>query len=131
MKRIMIDTNCYAAFKRNQPVAMDAFKTFEYIGISVIALGEILSGFKGGSKETMNREELEQFLDTPRVHVMQIDEETAEFFANIYWDLKKKGKPIPTNDIWIAASAMRHGLALFTFDNHFNNIRGLLLHNTA
>jgi predicted nucleic acid-binding protein len=42
--------------------------------------------------------------------------------------LKKKGNPIPGNDLWIAASAMRHGLALFTHDNHFSNIDGLLLH---
>jgi len=42
--------------------------------------------------------------------------------------LKKKGKPIPTNDMWVAASAMRHGLSLFTYDDHFNNIDGLILH---
>ena len=56
-----------------------------------------------------------------------IDEETAEFYAKIYWDLKKKGTPIPSNDIWVAASAMRHGLALFTYDDHFKSVDGLLL----
>ena len=56
-----------------------------------------------------------------------IDEETAQFYAKIYWDLKRKGKPVPSNDMWVAASAMRHGLALFTFDDHFKNIDGLLL----
>lgn len=45
-----------------------------------------------------------------------------------YLDLKKKGGPIPANDIWIAASAMRHGLSLFTYDDHFNNVDGLILH---
>ncbi|PIQ93684.1 MAG: VapC toxin family PIN domain ribonuclease [Nitrospirae bacterium CG_4_10_14_0_8_um_filter_41_23] len=127
MKRILIDTNSYAAFKRDNPIAVNTLKMVEYIGVNIIVLGEILSGFKGGSKEAKNREELEQFLDSPRVHVVQMDEETAEFYAKIYWDLKKKGKPIPTNDIWVAASAMRHGLALFTFDGHFNDINGLLL----
>lgn len=131
MKRILIDTNSYAAFKRDDPIAVNTLKTVEYIGVNIIVLGEVLSGFKGGSKEARNRKELEQFLDSPRVHVVQMDEETAEFYAKIYWDLKKKGKPIPTNDIWVAASAMRYGLALFTFDDHFNNINGLLLHEGA
>jgi tRNA(fMet)-specific endonuclease VapC len=57
-----------------------------------------------------------------------VDEDTAEFYARVYWDLKRKGKPIPTNDLWVAASAMRHGLALFTYDGHFDNIDGLILH---
>lgn len=48
--------------------------------------------------------------------------------SEIYWNLKKKGKPIPSNDIWVAASAMKHGLSLFTFDEHFNNINGLILY---
>ena len=73
--------------------------------------------------------ELNQFLDSQRVYILEIDEETAEFYAKIYWDLKKKGNPIPTNDMWVAASAMRHGLSLFTYDEHFNNINGLILQN--
>ncbi len=88
-------------------------------------MGELLSGFKGGTKESINRKELEQFLDSPRVNLLPLDEETAEFYARIYWDVKKKGKPIPTNDLWVAASAMRHGLALFTYDEHFAISPGL------
>ena len=127
MKRILIDTNAYAAFKRKDLSAFDTIRTTAYIGINIIVPGELYSGFKGGSKESKNRKELEQFLDSPRVHVLQLDEETAEFYAKIYWDLKQKGKPVPTNDMWVAASAMRHGLALFTFDDHFKIIDGLLL----
>lgn len=127
MKKILMDTNAYAAFKRNDPSALDAVRTAEYIGVNVVVLGELYSGFKGGSKETRNRMELDQFLDSPRVATILMDEETAEFYAKVYWDLKKKGKPVPSNDIWVAASAMRHGLALFTYDDHFKNIDGLLL----
>jgi len=127
MKRILIDTNAYAAFKRDDPAAVSILKTVEYIGINIVVLGELLSGFKGGSKEAKNKKELEQFLDSPRVDIVQMDEETAEFYAEIYRDLKKKGSPIPSNDMWVAASAMRHGLALLTFDEHFENIDGLIL----
>ena len=127
MKRILIDTNAYAAFKRNDPVALEVFRSSEHIGINMVVLGELYSGFKGGSREAMNRKELAQFLDSPRVGAILIDEETAEFYAKIYWDLKKKGKPVPSNDIWVAASAMQHGLALFTYDDHFKSVDGLLL----
>ena len=127
MKRILIDTNAYAAFKRNDLVALEVVRSSEHIGINMVVLGELYSGFKGGSREARNRKELAQFLDSPRVETILIDEETAEFYAKIFWDLKKKGKPIPGNDLWVAASAMRHGLALFTYDSHFRNIDGLLL----
>jgi len=129
MKRILIDTNVYAAFKRNELIAIEVLRRVEYIGINTIVLGEILGGFKGGNKEAENKKELNQFLDSQRVYILEIDEETAEFYAKIYWDLKKKGNPIPTNDMWVAASAMRHGLSLFTYDEHFNNINGLILQN--
>lgn len=128
MKRILMDTNAYAAFKKNDPAAVNIVRTVEYIGVNTVIMGELLSGFKGGSKEVKNRKELEQFLDSPRVNIIVIDEETSEFYARIYWDLKKKGKPVPTNDLWVASSAMRHGLALFTYDEHFDNIDGLILH---
>ncbi len=131
MRRILLDTNGYSAFKRNDPIATGIIRSVEYIGLSVVVLGELLGGFKGGSKEKKNIEELKEFMDSPRVHLLQIDEETAEFYAKIYWDLKKKGKPIPSNDMWVAASAMRHGLSLFTLDEHFNSIGGLILKNTA
>jgi predicted nucleic acid-binding protein len=127
MKKILIDTNAYAAFKRNDPVALEVMRSSEYIGVNTVVLGELYSGFKGGSRENRNRKELAQFLDSPRVETVMIDEETSEFYAKLFWDLKRKGKPVPSNDMWVAASAMRHGLALFTFDDHFKNIDGLLL----
>jgi predicted nucleic acid-binding protein len=131
MNRILIDTNAYAAFKRNDLGTLDVMRSAEYIGVNTVVLGELYSGFKGGSREGRNRKELAQFLDSPRVETVVIDEETAEFYAKIFWDLRKKGKPVPGNDLWVAASAMRHGLALFTYDNHFRDIDGLLLSEWA
>ena len=127
MKKIFIDTNIYAAFKRNDQAVVRTLKEVGFVGINVVVFGELLSGFKGGKKEEQNKRELDQFLDTPRVHLIAVDEETAEFYAKIFWDLKKKGNPIPSNDMWVAASALRYGLALFTLDEHFKHIDGLLL----
>ena len=127
MKRILIDTNIYAAFKRNITEVTETLKRVEYIGINTIVLGELYGGFKGGSKEPINRLELERFLDSPRVHVISIDETTSEFYGQIYWRLLSKGTPIPTNDLWIVASAFQHSLALYTLDRHFRKVDGLIL----
>ena len=127
MRRIIIDTNVYVAFKRNVPKVVEVLRRVEYIGINAVVLGELYSGFKGAHKEALNKKELEEFLDKPRVDVIPIDEITAEFYAQVYWNLKRKGNPIPTNDMWIAASTLQHGVALFTLDTHFNVIDGLML----
>ena len=127
MRRIIIDTNIYAAFKRNVQDVVKVFRRVDYIGINTVVLGELYSGFKGGTKENLNKQELEQFLDKPRVDVIPIDENTAEFYAQVYWNLKRNGTPIPTNDMSIAASALQHGLALFSLDGHFKEVDGLMI----
>ena len=80
-----------------------------------------------GSREVQNRKELELFLDSPRVQVIGSDETTAEFYAEVYRNLRRAGRPIPTNDMWIAAAAMQHGAAVFTLDPHFGDVEGLRL----
>ncbi len=126
MRRIIIDTNVYVAFKRDMQDVMEVLRKVDYIGMNTVVLGELYGGFKGGTKEDLNKRELEQFLDKPRVDVIPVDEITAEFYAHVYWGLKGKGSPIPTNDMWLAASALQHGLALFSMDAHFEKVDGLM-----
>ena len=127
MSRILIDTNIYSNALRGEPLVTDILRKTAEIGFSSISIGELLSGFKGGNREAKNKDELEQFLDSPRVTIYSVDEETAEFYANVLDNLKKAGTPIPTNDIWIAAVAFQHGLKLFTKDRHFQKVAGLVL----
>ncbi len=129
MKRIIIDTNFYVAFKKRDDAAIVTLKKADYIAVNTVILGELLAGFRCGTREERNREELDLFFDSPRVDLLSVDDGTAEFYAQIFADLKQKGRPIPTNDLWLAASAMQHGLALATYDDHFNSISGLLLAN--
>lgn len=130
MKGILLDTNAYSAFKRGEPEALEILAHAPLIGLDSIALGEILGGFAGGTKEAWNRQELEKFFASRRVQRILVDERTAEHYAKISVELKRKGRPIPTNDMWIAASALRHDLALFTYDGHFQYISGLLAGRT-
>jgi tRNA(fMet)-specific endonuclease VapC len=127
MKRLLIDTNIYSyAFKGDEEV-VEVLREANEIGFSVISIGELLFGFKGGGSEQKNRKELEQFLDSPRVVIYSVNEDTAEFYAEILNNLRKIGRPVPTNDIWIAAVAFQNGLKLFTKDAHFQAIAGLYL----
>ena len=129
MKKILLDTNGYVAFKRGNEEALHIVQKTSVIGFSVIVLGELLAGFSSGSKESTNRQELKAFLDSPRVILLTTSDATSEFYAKVFSGLKQKGKPIPTNDLWIAATALEHGHAIFTYDRHFKEIDGLLVGN--
>ncbi len=127
MNRILIDTNIYSAAMRGQAEVVHLLRRVLQIGISSVSIGELLSGFRAGSREQKNRQELGIFLDSPRVVLYPVDEETAEHYSSVLKRLKQKGTPIPTNDIWIAATALQHGLPLCTLDRHFAHVDGLLL----
>ncbi|MBU1195864.1 MAG: type II toxin-antitoxin system VapC family toxin [Proteobacteria bacterium] len=127
MTRLLIDTNIYSsAFRGHEEIVFNLQKA-DLIGISAISIGELLNGFKGGDKERQNRSDLEAFLDSPRVALYPVDMETADFYAQILDALRKQGTPIPTNDIWIAATAFQNGLKMYTQDKHFIQIPGINL----
>ncbi len=126
MRKAMIDTNIYSMAMRGDPDIVGLLRKIDRIGISTISVGELFSGFKAGGREEKNREELELFLDSPRVTVHAIEVETADWYAVILNQLRASGTPIPTNDIWIAASAFQHGYKLLTNDKHFGFIQGLV-----
>jgi len=127
MRRIAIDTNIYTSFKVNDPSVVETLRNCDLIGVDITVIAELFYGFSLGAKEKKNRQELEAFLNSPRVEVLLHDLETADYYALIVKRLRAKGRPIPTNDIWIAANAMKRGLALYSFDKHFEEIEGLLL----
>lgn len=130
MRRILADTNAYAAFKRGDARTLEVFRHAPQIAISATVLGELLAGFTGGSHAARNRRELAEFLGNPRVRQLTVDGDTAEHYAVLFAGLRKKGRPVPTNDLWIAASAMQHGYAVFSFDKHFAEMDNLLTGST-
>jgi tRNA(fMet)-specific endonuclease VapC len=125
MKPVAIDTNAYAAFKRGDEVILEVLRHADDILVSITVLGELLAGFAAGTREARNRLELADFVLSPRVRVVPSTEATADNYALVYAALRRKGKPVPTNDLWIAASALEHGAALLTLDAHFSAVDGL------
>jgi predicted nucleic acid-binding protein len=125
VRPLSLDTNAYTAFKRGDGDVLATLRQASQILVSVTVLGELLAGFAAGNREAENREELSRFLASPRVQVTPSSAATADLYALVYAALRRKGAPIPTNDLWIAASALERGAALLSFDAHFNQIDGL------
>lgn len=118
----MVDKSAYAASLRGQPTAVDVLRRADSILLPCVVLGELLAGFEVGSRRSKNRAELREFRSSPRVRAVDIGPATAERYAHIYAHLRGTGRPIPTNDLWIAACAMEHGAEVLTADAHFVHI---------
>jgi tRNA(fMet)-specific endonuclease VapC len=117
--QIMMDTSAYGAFLRGTPGVKEAVQQADEIFFNPVVLGELKAGFLMGKNEKRNRAILKDFLGSPRVTLVEIDEETSERYAVIVQSLRMKGTRIPTNYLWIAASAMQHGLRVLTTDKHY------------
>jgi tRNA(fMet)-specific endonuclease VapC len=126
--RLLVDTSAYSAFMRGHDETNAALQTADEIFVNSIVLGELRAGFIKGQRRRRNENELSRFLASPRVNILDVTEETAERYAVILNSLWHAGTPIPTNDIWIAASAMEHGLELLTTDEHYQKIPQVIVH---
>lgn len=125
--RVLLDTNAYSALKRGHDGVAALVRRSDEVLFSTVVAGELLYGFRNGNKFTNNRRELDAFLASPFVTLVPVSLATADRFSRIVIGLKAKGKPIPTNDIWIAAQAMETGAELVSFDHHFEWVDGLAL----
>ena len=124
--KVLLDTSAYVAFKLNHTEIVDAIVNADHIFFSPIVLGELMFGFRNGSRFKKNMKELDQFMSHEAVETVFIGKVTSDRYSRIAAQLKIEGTPIPTNDIWIAAQTMEHGAELITMDNHFEKIAGLV-----
>jgi tRNA(fMet)-specific endonuclease VapC len=124
--KLILDTNAYVGFKLGYSKLVEYFIQANLILISPVVLGELMFGFRNGSRFDKNMDELNQFLSHPAVEIISLSEITADRYSRIAAQLKKQGTPIPSNDIWIAAQTMETGAELITMDHHFEKINGLV-----
>lgn len=125
--RIILDTSAYSAFLRGNPDVKLSIQQADEVFLNPIIIGELLAGFVMGNAEKKNRALFQEFLLSARVKVIDIDEETSERYAAIINHLREKGTPIPTNDMWISASAMQYGLKVLTTDNHYLKVPQIII----
>lgn len=123
--KVLLDTDAYSGFRRGHPGVVDRVRQAEQVLMSVVVIGELLFGFRRGSRYDHNRQDLDAFLGNPYVELVPVTSVTAERFGRIAAALRATGRPIPTNDIWIAAQAMQTGADLISFDKHYGHVDGL------
>ena len=119
--RVALDSNAYSEWRRSGRWTEEISTAVE-VHVSATALGELRYGFACGSRESENLAALRDFLSEPMVVTDRAGDETAEIYAALKKHLRSQGTPIPENDIWIAASAVEHGLELLTDDRHFEKL---------
>ncbi len=124
--KVILDTNAYVALKKGHEEVAGRVRVAQRVIVSTVVAGELMFGFRYGSRTARNLEELGLFLARPCVEVVPVTITTADRFGRISSGLRRKALPIPTNDIWIAAHAFETGAELLSFDRHFERIDGLV-----
>ena len=120
---MILDTNALSAAADRDSAALQVVARAERLAVPVIVLGE----YRLGIAQSRHRATYESWLQDwiAAVTVLDVDEGTTHSYAAIALELKKRGKPIPTNDLWIAALCRQHSLPLLSRDRHFDLVSGL------
>ena len=120
---MILDTNALSAAADREPAALKIVAGADSLAVPVIVLGE----YRLGIAQSRHRKDYENWLREwiAAVTVLDVDERTTHYYATIGLELKGMGKPIPTNDLWIAALCRQHSLSLLSRDRHFDFVAGL------
>ncbi len=123
---VLLDSNTYTLLKSSNPGDANFIAQFAtQIGVPIVVLGELLAGFRYGTRYEENKRELDLFLAQPQIQLLDLNEITAEIFGTLFAQLKTKGRTVPHNDLWIAALAFEHDFAVYSLDKHFQYVEGL------
>lgn len=120
--RLVLDTSAYSRFKSGHAQVLDLLAHADAVLVPVTVLGELEAGFEMGGRARENRAALRAFLDEPFVAVLPTTADVARRYGRMVARLREAGTPVPTNDIWIAATTSDCGGRLLTFDAHFAKI---------
>jgi tRNA(fMet)-specific endonuclease VapC len=124
--RVALDTNRYVDLCRGVPETVELLEVAEAVVLPFVVLGELRAGFAFGRRQAENERTLRRFLLKEGVRVLFADDQTTHHYAGVFRQLRKQGTPIPTNDMWLAALALQHNLALHDRDRHFDHLPQLV-----
>jgi predicted nucleic acid-binding protein len=125
--KLLLDTNRLSDALAETEEVLDVLEAAEAVYVPVVVLGEIRAGFRQGRRTVDNEKRLSWFLSQDGVSPLAVEPPVSHRYAEIHRALRAKGTPIPTNDLWIAATAVEHGLVLYTRDAHFEKVPGVAL----
>jgi tRNA(fMet)-specific endonuclease VapC len=120
---VILDTNALSAIADGDAVLEPTLRKATKIALPVIVLGE----YRYGIQHSRHRQRYQQWLtESIRYYqVLDVDEDTAIFYATLRTELENSGTPIPSNDVWIAALCRQHSYPLLSRDRHFDVVRGI------
>jgi len=120
---VILDTNAFSALAEGEPALAAVLSKASGVSIPVIVLGEYRFGISQSRRRTEYERWLTEYL--PSFQVLDVDERTTVPYSDIRADLKRAGKPLPSNDVWIAALCRQHSLRLLSRDRHFDLVPGI------
>lgn len=120
--RLALDTNRYVDLCRGVPQTVALTEEAEAVVLPFVVLGELRAGFAHGRRQAENERILHRFLLKDGVRVLFADDQTTRHYASVFRQLRKQGTPIPTNDMWLAALVLQHGLVLHARDRNFDHL---------
>jgi predicted nucleic acid-binding protein len=120
---LIVDTNALSAMAEGEPAIEPLLLQAAQVSIPVIVLGE----YRYGILQSRDRAKYEQWLGEylAGFRILEIGVRTAQHYADLRVELKRAGKPIPTNDAWIAALSRQHSLPILSRDRHFDGVPGV------
>jgi tRNA(fMet)-specific endonuclease VapC len=121
--KLLLDTNIVIALFSNEEQVIKELKHAPAIYVPSIVLGELYFGANKATQTEANLEKIANFASLNTI--LNCDAETARYYGRIKYELRLKGRPIPENDVWIAAIARQHDLTLISRDIHFAEIEAL------
>ena len=123
--RLLLDSNAYSLFFGGHAQVGELFRHADEVLLSAVVVGELLAGFRRGSRFEQNLADLRTTLNSPLVTFLPVGSVTADRYSRIVAALRDKGRPIPANDAWLAAHAMETGADLVSADRHFEHVDGI------
>jgi len=125
MKRIALDTNIAVDILNGKEETLKKLSKYDIFYLPITVCGELLFGALNSNRKKRNEKTFKAFIK--KCKILNSNILISEEYASIRLELKKKGTPIPENDIWIAAICKVNKIPLITRDFHFKNIDNIKL----
>ena len=123
---VCLDSSAYIEMFRGNKAVADFIGACDEVIVPAAVVAELVEGFFATPDSADDQIRLNSFLALPNVGFRAADYEVAERFAILSHLLRRRGRPIPVNDIWIAATAFETGPRIVSYDRHFDEIDGLV-----
>ena len=120
---MILDTNALSAWAEGRAAVEAPLRAAQRLVVPSVVLGEYWFGIRQSRHQARYEDWLARYL--PLTEIAMVTSATADAYADIRLELKRRGTPIPSNDVWIAALARQHGLAIMSNDGHFDTVDGV------